>query len=119
MSARTLFRSSAAIAARQQTPLGTSILSKQPFSQTAMASLKESNSTDPNPDEYERHKHDSINKAKSGNGQWKPELASNSEENIRADRSQHGSSKEDMKKLQDETKHRAEENVRSGEKMKQ
>ncbi|KAK4465911.1 hypothetical protein QBC42DRAFT_260064 [Cladorrhinum samala] len=119
MSARTLFRSSAAIAARQQTSLGSSILRKQPFSQTAMASLKESNSADPNPDEYERHKHDSINKAKSGQGQWKPELASNSEENIRADRLHHGSSKEDMKKLQEETKHQPEKNVRSGEQMKQ
>ena len=44
--------------------------------------LKES-SEDP---ESEKHKQDSLDKQRKGQGQWKPELASDSEEAIKADR---------------------------------
>ncbi|KAK3997135.1 hypothetical protein QBC44DRAFT_230527 [Cladorrhinum sp. PSN332] len=109
--ARTLLRA----AARQQPSLRTVT---RPFSQSATYALKESESTDPSAAEFEHHKQDAIKKAKTGKAHWKPELASNSEENIRADRRNHGSSKEDMKKLQEETKSRAEETRKAGTSMR-
>ncbi|KAG5974265.1 hypothetical protein E4U55_008242 [Claviceps digitariae] len=46
--------------------------------------LKESSSqTDV---DYDKHKKDSLAKQKKGEGQWKPELASDSEEAVRADK---------------------------------
>jgi hypothetical protein len=36
--------------------------------------------------ESEKHKQDSLDKQRKGQGQWKPELASDSEEAIKADR---------------------------------
>ena len=34
----------------------------------------------------DHHKHDSVNKAKSGEGEWKPELASSSEQIAKAEK---------------------------------
>lgn len=53
--------------------------------------------------EYEKHKQDQIQKQKEGKGHWKPELASNSEEAVNADRSD-----KTMEQLQKETKERVE-----------
>ncbi len=38
------------------------------------------------PELAERHKQDSLAKQKAGKGHWKPELASDSEESVKADR---------------------------------
>ncbi|KAI9901225.1 hypothetical protein N3K66_003042 [Trichothecium roseum] len=78
------------------------------FSATQRLGLKESASqTDPN---YEKHKHDSLDKQRRGAGHWKPELASDSEEAVKADRNAHESAAE----LQEKTKRAAEENAKSG-----
>lgn len=48
-------------------------------------------------EKIEKHKQDSINKAKNGNGEWKPELASQSEQISKADK--HDMSMEEMQKM--------------------
>ncbi|UKZ56480.1 hypothetical protein TrVGV298_010317 [Trichoderma virens] len=73
MPIRSLVRTRAAIATRGFA-----------FSATKRLGLKES-STQTNID-YELHKRDSLAKQKRGSGHWKPELASDSEEAVRADR---------------------------------
>ncbi|EXJ94264.1 hypothetical protein A1O1_02657 [Capronia coronata CBS 617.96] len=37
--------------------------------------------------EIDHHKNDSVEKAKTGKGEWKPELASNSEQTVKSDKS--------------------------------
>ena len=81
--------------------------------------LKESASSDPNPDDFEKHKQDSIAKQKAGKGHWKPELASVSEESVKADRMTPGEASEAaMKRLQEQTKGNAEETRKHGTSMK-
>ncbi|KAL8299180.1 hypothetical protein RB594_008457 [Gaeumannomyces avenae] len=74
-------------------------------------------------DDVARHKDDLLSKQKQGKGHWKPELASNSEEAVKADRE---ATKEDavkdrpsdyFKRLQERTKHAAEQNSKSGTSM--
>lgn len=60
--------------------------------------------------DYEKHKEDSLSKQKSGKGHWKPELASDGEEAVKADRTPD----EDISKLQERTKKHAEEKSKSG-----
>ncbi|KAJ4424475.1 hypothetical protein N0V82_000799 [Gnomoniopsis sp. IMI 355080] len=60
--------------------------------------------------DYDKHKQDSLSKQKSGKGHWKPELASDGEEAVKADRQPH----EDISKLQERTKQHAEEKSSSG-----
>ncbi|KAI0485847.1 hypothetical protein F4859DRAFT_397681 [Xylaria cf. heliscus] len=65
----------------------------------------------------EKHKQDLLEKHKSGKGHWKPELASDSEEAVKADRA--GSQQnEDMASLQNRTKATAEETSKSGTSMR-
>ncbi|KIW11801.1 hypothetical protein PV08_09073 [Exophiala spinifera] len=47
--------------------------------------------------EIERHKSDSVEKAKTGRGEWKPELGSKSEQAVRGDK--HNMTMEQMQKL--------------------
>ncbi|KAK4655770.1 hypothetical protein QC762_305330 [Podospora pseudocomata] len=86
-------------------------LPRRALSTTPLRSLKESNSADPSPQNFDHHKQDSLSKQKSGKGHWKPELASNSEEAVKADRSSGSSS---IKDLQEKTKKAAEENAKAG-----
>ena len=61
---------------------------------------------------------DSLKKQKEGKGHWKPELASDSEEAVKADRSGPKESASDaMKRLQERTKAAAEETSKSGTSM--
>lgn len=78
------------------------------------------NPADPSPEANEKHKQDSIAKQKQGKGHWKAELASNSEESIKADRHEPagGSTEASIKRLQEETKGRAEETRKHGTSMK-
>ncbi|KAK7403459.1 hypothetical protein QQX98_010780 [Neonectria punicea] len=81
------------------------------MSTSARLGLKESSSqTDT---DYDHHKKDSLAKQKAGEAHWKPELASDSEEALRADRAaQKGP--EAMGNLQERTKRAAEERAKKG-----
>lgn len=65
--------------------------------------------TDP---EFDKHKMDSLEKQKKGDGHWKPELASDSEENVKADRGPSGP--EHIQELQAQAKKDAEAAKRGG-----
>ncbi|KAJ5121624.1 uncharacterized protein N7515_009585 [Penicillium bovifimosum] len=52
---------------------------------------------------YEAHKQENLKRTKEGKGKWTAELASNSEENVKADRGEYGS--ESIETLQQQTKH--------------
>jgi len=78
---------------------------------SSVRSLKET--TRDNPDQgqkYEYHKQDQISKQKEGKNFWKPELASESEESVAADRHE----KRDLNELQKQTKDQAEKNLKEG-----
>ncbi|KAM4066907.1 hypothetical protein HRG_000919 [Hirsutella rhossiliensis] len=79
------------------------------FTTSARLGLKESSSqTDT---DYEKHKQDSLSKQRKGSGHWKPELASDSEEAVKADKGKHDG---DMASLQERTKRAAEESSKAG-----
>ncbi|UKZ71668.1 uncharacterized protein TrAtP1_012620 [Trichoderma atroviride] len=87
------------------------------FSATKRLGLKES-STQTNVD-YDLHKKDSLAKQKKGSGHWKPELASDSEEAVKADRASRDShSSEQIAALQERTKKSAEETSKAGTSMR-
>ncbi|KAG5922529.1 hypothetical protein E4U42_005441 [Claviceps africana] len=78
------------------------------FSTSRGLGLKESSSqTDV---DYDKHKRDSLAKQKKGKGHWKPELASDSEEALKADQA----AEEDFQSLQERTKKAAEESRKAG-----
>jgi hypothetical protein len=84
------------------------------FTTSAQLGLKESASDNPEKN-YDYHKRDSLEKQKQGKGHWKPELASDSEEAIKADRGAYGDiSKESHKMMQDRTKNSANETSKAG-----
>ncbi|KAF2869963.1 hypothetical protein BDV95DRAFT_497194 [Massariosphaeria phaeospora] len=60
-------------------------------------------------DEVEAEKAKSLKEQKEGKGNWKEELASDSESIVKADRAEHGSTEETIKKLQEEGKKMAEQ----------
>jgi len=61
--------------------------------------LKEADHNNPDLAEHnEKHKQDQLDKSKQGKGHWKPELASNSEEAVAADRNSKDESIEEMQK---------------------
>jgi len=69
------------------------------FMASSVRALKESDRH--NPDQAEtndRHKQDTLQKQKDGKGHWKPELASDSEEAVAADRQSKNDSIEEMQK---------------------
>jgi hypothetical protein len=68
----------------------------------------------------DKHKEDSISKQQKGKGHWKPELASDSEESVKADRhgGQHEKTSDSVRELQEKTKAHAEETHRSGTSMR-
>ncbi|RSL92068.1 hypothetical protein CDV31_015312 [Fusarium ambrosium] len=74
--------------------------------------LKESSTPET---DFDKHKQDSLAKQKKGTGHWKPELASDSEEAVKADRLAGDLS---AKELQERTKRAAEETAKAGTSMK-
>ncbi|KAI1412424.1 hypothetical protein F5Y13DRAFT_163556 [Hypoxylon sp. FL1857] len=110
MASRMLLRSAAGFATSRQ-----AIAQRTFTSSSANLAYKESShgteSHDP-----EKHKQDLLAKQKAGKGHWKPELASDSEEAVKADR--HAGGKEDVSTLQERTKHAAEETSKSGTSMR-
>ncbi|KXH42039.1 hypothetical protein CNYM01_08389 [Colletotrichum nymphaeae SA-01] len=93
LSARPIARG-AFVVGRQTAPLGRGFS----ISTTRTQGLKES-SGHTDSETHEKHKQESLSKQKQGKGHWKPELASDSEEAIKADRDEHI----DPKKLQEKT----------------
>ncbi|KAL9948948.1 hypothetical protein D7B24_007486 [Verticillium nonalfalfae] len=81
------------------------------LSTTARAGLKESAGQDA---DYKKHQDDSLRKQKEGKGHWKPELASDSEEAINADRNADLTPEQ----LQEKTKKAAEETHKAGTSMR-
>ncbi|KAH7149794.1 hypothetical protein B0J13DRAFT_583275 [Dactylonectria estremocensis] len=86
------------------------------MSTSARLGLKES-SSQTNVD-YDHHKKDSLAKQKKGDAHWKPELASDSEEAVKADRAAMDSTPEEVQKLQERTKRAAEETSKAGTSMR-
>ncbi|KAG6035161.1 hypothetical protein E4U41_006227 [Claviceps citrina] len=98
----------AAICVPLRQPITRHGISVGAFSTSSRLGLKESSSqTDV---DYDKHKKDSLDKQKKGTGHWKPELASDSEEAVRADQT----AKEDFRTMQERTKKAAEESTRAG-----
>ncbi|TQW00145.1 hypothetical protein IF1G_00076 [Cordyceps javanica] len=79
------------------------------FSSSRVLSHKESSSND----DVDKHKLDSLRKHKDGAPRWKRELASDSEEAVKADKG-HGAAAESVQQLQERTKKMAEEQKKSG-----
>ncbi|KAI0385288.1 hypothetical protein F5Y04DRAFT_182689 [Hypomontagnella monticulosa] len=109
MASRMLLRSAASIATGRQ-----AIAQRTFTSSSATLSHKES-SRETEGNDPEKHKQDLLAKQKAGKGHWKPELASDSEEAVKADRL---GGKEDVKTLQDRTKAAAEETSKAGTSMR-
>ncbi|KAI0391002.1 hypothetical protein F5Y17DRAFT_33548 [Xylariaceae sp. FL0594] len=88
------------------------------FSVSAV-SMKQKESSDESYDP-EKHKQDLLAKQKAGKGHWKPELASESEEAIKADRShaEKAGDAEDISSLQNRTKAAAEDKHKAGTSMR-
>ncbi|PHH66329.1 hypothetical protein CDD80_943 [Ophiocordyceps camponoti-rufipedis] len=80
------------------------------ISTTTHLHLKES--TSQTGTDYDHHKQDSLSKQRRGAGHWKPELASDSEEAVKADRGAGGA--DDVRTLQERTKGVAEEKAKAG-----
>jgi len=86
------------------------------FGQTSVRALKESDRHNPDAAESnEKHIKDGLQKQKDGKGHWKPELASDSEEAVAADRHEHNDhSEEGLKELQKKTADHAEKKHKHG-----
>ncbi|KAI0518524.1 hypothetical protein F5B22DRAFT_69078 [Xylaria bambusicola] len=87
------------------------VTAQRGFSASAM-SMKQKEGHDESYDP-EKHKQDLLSKQKSGKGHWKPELASESEAAVKADRT----NGEDIATLQNRTKATAEETSKGGTSM--
>ncbi|CAN8103630.1 unnamed protein product [Discula destructiva] len=104
MASRLFLRS--AFAMRPSTAAAAPAL-RRGFAVSSSRQIKESSGDNK---DYDKHKQDSLSKQKSGQGHWKPELASDGEEAVKADRQP----KEDVSTLQERTKHHAEDKAKSG-----
>jgi len=98
----------------------TSLTARRALTQTSLrrdapGGLKEDAIADLSSESTEIHKRDSLEKQKQGKGHWKPELASVSEESVKADRSgPRKTDPESIRLLQEQTKYSAEERAKKG-----
>ncbi|KAI5457302.1 mitochondrial carrier protein PET8 [Mariannaea sp. PMI_226] len=96
---------------------GSIAISRRTFvSASPRLNLKESSSQ--SDVDYNHHKQDSLSKQKRGAGHWKPELASDSEEIVHADRAARDGVPEDISALRERTKRAAEEASKGGTSMR-
>ncbi|KAA8565567.1 hypothetical protein EYC84_009421 [Monilinia fructicola] len=97
-------------------PVSIAVPARRTFANTSMRYLKESDRHNPEQAAAnERHKQDQLAKQKEGKNHWKPELASDSEEAVAADRHEHSDhSEKGIKELQKKTEGHAEEKHKSG-----
>lgn len=102
---------SAVVAAR---PI--SVVTTRGFRGTGARLSKESDLGTDSALESEIHKQDLLRKQKEGKGHWKPELASDSEEAVAADRHEHGdhNKTETLEELQKRTAQHAEKKHKHG-----
>jgi len=78
---------------------GTRIVGARTFTVSTSRNLKESDRHNPDAAAHnEHHKQDQLAKQKEGKGHWKPELASDSEEAVTADRKHKGETPEELAK---------------------
>ncbi|KAI1099744.1 hypothetical protein F4804DRAFT_73241 [Jackrogersella minutella] len=110
MTSRMLFRSAASLATGRQA------IAQRTFTSSSANFVYKESSHGSETHDPEKHKQDGLAKQKAGKGHWKPELASDSEEAVKADRAH--DSKEDVKSMQERTKHAAEETSKSGTSMR-
>jgi len=91
-------------------------LPSRAFGSTSLKALKESDRNNPDlAEQNDKHKQDGLQKQKDGKGHWKPELASDSEEAVAADRHEHADhSEEGLKELQKKTAEHAEKKHKYG-----
>ncbi len=110
MSARALLNTTtrALPALRSLTRASPSLLQKQPYSSKPPSPAEANDKSDTAAPTIEQHKQDSLAKQKQGKAHWKPELASESEASVKADRTPHEGGK-DIGRLQEKTKGWAEE----------
>ncbi|RAL62598.1 hypothetical protein DID88_004445 [Monilinia fructigena] len=101
---------------RAARPVSIAVPARRAFANTSMRCLKESDRHNPEQAAAnERHKQDQLAKQKEGKNHWKPELASDSEEAVTADRHEHSDhSEKGIKELQKKTERHAEEKHKSG-----
>lgn len=95
---------------------GVGVVQQRGFRTSGVMMLKESDRNNPDLGE-QNHKHiqDGLEKQKQGKGHWKPELASDSEEAVAADRHEHNDhSEEGIKELQHKTKEHAQKKHEHG-----
>jgi len=85
-------------------------IAQRGFAVSSSRALKETDRHNPDAAEQnEKHNKDNLQKQKEGKGHWKPELASDSEEAVAADRHEHADhSEEGIKELQKKTVDHAE-----------
>jgi len=88
--------------------------SRRGFSVLAARASKESDLNTSDAEQSERHKQDLLKKQKEGKGHWKPELASDSEEAVAADRHTFNGQKETLEELQKRTVEHADKKHRHG-----
>ncbi|PMD27527.1 hypothetical protein NA56DRAFT_560704 [Hyaloscypha hepaticicola] len=75
------------------------VVPSRAFTVSSVRALKEDDRHNEDQAEHnERHKQDQLQKQKEGKGHWKPELASNSEEAVAADRQAGDHSVEELQK---------------------
>ncbi|KAE8453501.1 hypothetical protein EG329_010362 [Mollisiaceae sp. DMI_Dod_QoI] len=87
-------------------------VSSRTFMSSSVRALKEDDRHGDNMGEHnERHKQDLLQKHKDGKGHWKPELASNSEEAVAADRQ---AGKESIQEMQKKTAEHVEKKHKHG-----
>ncbi|KAI1499418.1 hypothetical protein F5X99DRAFT_411052 [Biscogniauxia marginata] len=126
MTSRLLFKSSMAMRSTTNFITASSRQMALPAQRTfasspAMLKHKESSGADEHLDP-DKHKQDLLSKHKEGKGHWKPELASDSEEAVKADRASTAAgggaaTAEDVRAMQERTKRTAEETSKSGTSM--
>ncbi|KAI0019837.1 hypothetical protein F4780DRAFT_780145 [Xylariomycetidae sp. FL0641] len=112
MASRMLFKPSAAFRSTTSFMTSRQAVASRTFTSSA-ANLRQKESEPPESYDPEKHKQDLLKKQKEGKGHWKPELASTSEEAVKADRT----SNETPEQLQERTKKVAEETSKSGTSM--
>ncbi|KAJ5159774.1 uncharacterized protein N7482_006778 [Penicillium canariense] len=101
------FLTSARASSRRLLPSSYSLPSTSAFHTNApRCSLKESDKNrDDLPDHYESQKEQQLKSHKEGQGKWNPDLASNSEADVKADRGEIDSVDKTFQELQAKTKH--------------
>ncbi|CAI7610381.1 unnamed protein product [Penicillium bialowiezense] len=96
--------------------LRSNIIPVSTFHTSAVRSLKENDRhREDLADHYESHKQQGLKESKEGKGKWKSELASSSEEDVKADRGEFDGDHPSFEALQNKTKHLPHEQQKANE----